>query len=854
MVVVGLCIAGLSGCGGHAQTAPPSATRVQRPSRLSTQLVSVLRLPRVRSRILPGYLLVADRNNDRVLLLSPNRRIVWRRRGLHEPDDAFFTPGYRGVITNEEFDETLTEISLRTKGVVWAYGHAGVAGRAPGYLDAPDDAYRLANGVTTVADIQNCRIVEMKHDRSVLRVLGRSCVHDPPRGFASPNGDTPLPDGGMLVTEIGGWVDRIDRFGKLVWSVRTPFSYPSDAQLLPNGRILVCAFTTPGRVVEMTRSGRIVWSFGASSGRNRLDRPSLAIRLPNGFVAINDDWRHRVIVVNPQTNRIVWQYGHTDHASRRSGYLDKPDGMDFLPASAMSRTTVTAPGTTARQVAHQVTQTLSVTRIGALPAAASRLAAVAVPGGRVVALGGLVNGTSSSQILAGRPNALRRIGSLPVPTHDAAAVAYDRGTVELLGGGAALSTPSIVRIDATTGQARRLPSLDEPLSDLGRSRFGVALIWSVGSQAPASPAQFSASMRAAERASSPAYRPGPDTRESLHSGVPSTSRAVSRPQALRPPCIASTSALVTSRASPSCRDRSPMLRSSQLAARSGSWGRRIKLGPPDRPVERSGVARSTTPEAPLQCGRGDLVRRTDRRHRWGRGAMQCGYSRRPRGARDEDVSWVKGIATRNHRLASPRATTPSRCRPATIYALVCALALLWLVARPSGEQTRNYVGQFLGAESILLLSIGLVLVSTLPWVEEWFDGIDRAAIWHRRVAIAGLVLLAPHILLSSSPDGTALGGPLGAIGAIGLVALAVWAILPRWESVLPSPLRGAVRAVRDAHVLRVALACSEAMNSGGPFIERPGSSSRRDSFTECWTARRSTTPRSCVGASSPSER
>ena len=99
--------------------------------------------------------------------------------------------------------------------------------------------------------------------------------------------------------------------------------------------------------------------------------------------------------------------------------------------------------------------------------------------------------------------------------------------------------------------------------------------------------------------------------------------------------------------------------------------------------------------------------------------------------------------------------------PTTIGVLVVAQAVLWVLARPAGQPTGSYVGQFLGAESILLLSIGLVLISTLPWVEEWFDGIDRAAIWHRRVAIAGLVLLAPHILLSSNPDGTALGGPLG---------------------------------------------------------------------------------------------
>ena len=143
--------------------------------------------------------------------------------------------------------------------------------------------------------------------------------------------------------------------------------------------------------------------------------------------------------------------------------------------------------------------------------------------------------------------------------------------------------------------------------------------------------------------------------------------------------------------------------------------------------------------------------------------------------------------------------------PLTIAALVVALAILWIVARPGGESTRSYVGQFLGAESVLLLSIGLVLISTLPWVEEWFDGIDRAAIWHRRVAITGLVLLLPHVLLSTSATSTTLGKPLGVVGAIGLVGLAVWAILPRWEALLPTVARDVVRSWKRKHPLRAGL-------------------------------------------------
>src|SRR5262249_2234135 len=155
------------------------------------------------------------------------------------------------------------------------------------------------------------------------------CGHDPPRAFASPNGDTPLPGGGLLVSEIGppGWIDRLNAGGHLVWAVPSPIAYPSDAQPLPDGRILVAGFTDPGKIVELTRQGRVTWSLGAVTGPDRLNKPSLAVRLPNGLIAATDDWNHRVIVVDPRTKRIVWQYGHTGVPGSAPGYLDKPDGL-----------------------------------------------------------------------------------------------------------------------------------------------------------------------------------------------------------------------------------------------------------------------------------------------------------------------------------------------------------------------------------------------------------------------------------------------------------------------------------------------------------------------------------------------
>lgn len=140
--------------------------------------------------------------------------------------------------------------------------------------------------------------------------------------------------------------------------------------------------------------------------------------------------------------------------------------------------------------------------------------------------------------------------------------------------------------------------------------------------------------------------------------------------------------------------------------------------------------------------------------------------------------------------------------PASIWVLVIAQAALWAAARPAGEPVLRYLGQAIAAEAVLLLSIALALVSTLRWVEPWFDGIDRAMVWHRRVAMSAVALLLIHAAITTNPQPSAAGPALAVVGLLGLVVLAAWAILPRWQSIAPGRLRGLGPALRGRPAFR----------------------------------------------------
>lgn len=320
------------------------------PARAARRSSAAMRHPSARPPAFTGELLIADRGNNRLLLVNADKRVLWRYPsaahpappgGFYFPDDAFFARAGTEIISNEEDNNAIVQIAFPSGRLLWSYGHPKVAGSAPGYLNQPDDAYLLADGQVAVADAKNCRVLIIDPNGRTASEIGTTgdCVHDPPHALGYPNGDTPLANGDLLISEIdGSYVSEYTRAGRWRWSVKLPIAYPSDPQQLGPDRYLVADYADPGGLYEFDRAGRILWSYDPQHGRGMLDHPSLCERLPNGLIAVNDDYRDRVVIIDPATKRIVWQYGATDRPGTGPGRLRTPDGFDLLLADGRTPT------------------------------------------------------------------------------------------------------------------------------------------------------------------------------------------------------------------------------------------------------------------------------------------------------------------------------------------------------------------------------------------------------------------------------------------------------------------------------------------------------------------------------------
>jgi hypothetical protein len=90
------------------------------------------------NQVYPGRYLTADYSAPgQVVEFSQAGQLLWRLGGMNHPSLALPLPN-GNILVNDDFNHRVIVIDPATHRIVWQYGHTGVSGSAPGYLNDPD--------------------------------------------------------------------------------------------------------------------------------------------------------------------------------------------------------------------------------------------------------------------------------------------------------------------------------------------------------------------------------------------------------------------------------------------------------------------------------------------------------------------------------------------------------------------------------------------------------------------------------------------------------------------------------------------------------------------------------------------
>ncbi len=90
------------------------------------------------NEVYPGRYLTADYSDPgQIVEFDSGGRLLWRRGGFNHPSLALPLPN-GDILLNDDFNDRVCVLDPATGRIVWQYGHTGVPGQRPGYLDDPD--------------------------------------------------------------------------------------------------------------------------------------------------------------------------------------------------------------------------------------------------------------------------------------------------------------------------------------------------------------------------------------------------------------------------------------------------------------------------------------------------------------------------------------------------------------------------------------------------------------------------------------------------------------------------------------------------------------------------------------------
>jgi len=295
----------------------------------------------------PGDLLVTDQFNNRVVEINPlSAGIVW---SFGSGNPSLCNPGPGAVIgpnDAERLADGLTVIAGtgippgaspampsgcvdnrvivvdEAGNIVWQYGQAGVTGSGDNQLNVPVFAIQLPNHDFLIVDQGNNRVIEVNLAKQIVWSYGPTSG---PGALNSPNSAELLPNGHILIAdENNNRVIEITRSGNIVWQYSAGIEFAAFASRLPNGDTLI---TDSGhaRILEVTPDKKVVFEYftDTAKGSNPNPLPTNAVMLRNGDISIADQFNNRVIVLD-HPSKIVFQYGVLNVPGNGPGELNAP--------------------------------------------------------------------------------------------------------------------------------------------------------------------------------------------------------------------------------------------------------------------------------------------------------------------------------------------------------------------------------------------------------------------------------------------------------------------------------------------------------------------------------------------------
>jgi len=120
----------------------------------------------------------------------------------------------------------------------------------------------------------------------------------------------------------------------------------------------------------------------------------------------------------------------------------------------------------------------------------------------------------------------------------------------------------------------------------------------------------------------------------------------------------------------------------------------------------------------------------------------------------------------------------------SIIVLLILNIVVWFVFPPENDGranfARQYAGEILGANNIILMACSLFISTRPKWAEQYFGGLDKMYLTHRHTGTAAFLLIFVHVLtVPITTTGWALGNYLAVIAFTGIVTIVLITLAPR---------------------------------------------------------------------------